>query len=239
MERDPLHDSVDRLLTERCTRKHVMDIEGGAPAGALWNALVELGLPDALVPEARGGAGLGLEDVTSVLLACGAHALPLPLAQTMVARAALASAGHEAPEGPIAISGEDLGEGVEIVCPRVPFGCTAEWVLVPSKGAALLLPVREASVRLTAIPRSLEADLRWEDHLGALRLEGEVRPAEFLEVRMNVEGKEIAFPTGRGGEFYLENIRPQKIALQLDYVRHHSFLIDLKILFKTAILLFK
>ncbi len=35
-----------------------------------------------------------------------------------------------------------------------------------------------------------------------------VRPAEFLEVRMTVAGKDIVFPTGRRGEFYLENVAP-------------------------------
>ena len=33
---------------------------------------------------------------------------------------------------------------------------------------------------------------------------------------------------------YLEKIRPQKIRLQLDYVRRRSFLVDLRILFKTV-----
>jgi len=35
-----------------------------------------------------------------------------------------------------------------------------------------------------------------------------VRPAEFLEVRMKVAGNDIVFPTGRKGEFYLENLAP-------------------------------
>jgi len=41
-----------------------------------------------------------------------------------------------------------------------------------------------------------------------LKLEGETKPVEFHEVRLDVEGKGISFPTGKGGEFYLENIAP-------------------------------
>lgn len=35
-----------------------------------------------------------------------------------------------------------------------------------------------------------------------------VQPVEFQEVHLDVEGREITFPTSRGGEFYLENIKP-------------------------------
>lgn len=37
-----------------------------------------------------------------------------------------------------------------------------------------------------------------------------LEPVEFYEVKMNVDGKEIVFPTGKGGEIYLEMILPQK-----------------------------
>lgn len=42
----------------------------------------------------------------------------------------------------------------------------------------------------------------------SVRAGAAVRPAEFLDVRVNVGGKDIAFPTGRKGEFYLENVPP-------------------------------
>lgn len=38
---------------------------------------------------------------------------------------------------------------------------------------------------------------------------------------------------------YMEKIRPKKIELQLEYVKNRSFLLDLKIIFKTLIKLFK
>lgn len=37
---------------------------------------------------------------------------------------------------------------------------------------------------------------------------------------------------------YMENIRPEKIRLQLEYIKKHSFLLDLKIIFKTIFKIF-
>lgn len=42
----------------------------------------------------------------------------------------------------------------------------------------------------------------------SIRRDGETVPAEYLEVRMRVDGEKIVFPTGKGGEFYLENVPP-------------------------------
>jgi len=39
-------------------------------------------------------------------------------------------------------------------------------------------------------------------------IDGELKAAEYLEVRLMAEGKEVVFPTGRGGEFYLEDLPP-------------------------------
>jgi outer membrane usher protein FimD/PapC len=41
-----------------------------------------------------------------------------------------------------------------------------------------------------------------------MRRDGEWKPAEYAEVRLPAEGKEIAFPTGKGGEFYVEDLGP-------------------------------
>lgn len=41
-----------------------------------------------------------------------------------------------------------------------------------------------------------------------IRVDGEVKPVEFHEVKMRVDGEETTFPTGTGGELYLENLHP-------------------------------
>ncbi len=50
-----------------------------------------------------------------------------------------------------------------------------------------------------------------------IKINGDVKPAEFYEVRMMVEGKEIVFPTGKDGEFYLENIQWGGYTASLNY----------------------
>ena len=106
MNEDLLADAFAQLLRSHCTAQTVRAIEAGDrdKADRLWQEIVAAGYPDALLPEAQGGAGLGLRDVFALLLQCGAHALPLPLGETMVARAMLARAGARLPPGPLALA---------------------------------------------------------------------------------------------------------------------------------------
>jgi acyl-CoA dehydrogenase len=92
-----------QLLADRCTPDVVRSIERGESTDALWRDLVESGFVDALVPEAQEGAGLSLNQVLPLVQACGYHALPLPFAQTMVARAVLAHAGRPWPDTAITL----------------------------------------------------------------------------------------------------------------------------------------
>jgi outer membrane usher protein FimD/PapC len=41
-----------------------------------------------------------------------------------------------------------------------------------------------------------------------VKVDGKIRPVEYHEIRTMVSGKELSFPTGKGGEFYLENLPP-------------------------------
>lgn len=93
------------LLAARCTPEVVRLIESGTSASAntLWQDLEDSGFLDALVPEDQGGAGLALREVLGLVQACGQHALPLPFAETMAARAVCALAGQAAPIGPLAL----------------------------------------------------------------------------------------------------------------------------------------
>lgn len=93
-----------QLLADNCTPDVVRAIEGGGSPDALWSTLLESGFADALVPEAQGGAGLAFADVLPLVQACGFHAVPLPFAQTMAARAVLAHAGSAWPAGSITLA---------------------------------------------------------------------------------------------------------------------------------------
>jgi outer membrane usher protein len=51
-----------------------------------------------------------------------------------------------------------------------------------------------------------------------------IKPLEYIEFKLRVEGKELLSPTGKGGEFYLENIKPGKYRGELRYLdKDYSF----------------
>ena len=64
----------------------------------------DAGLPLAWVPEKLGGAGASLADGFAILGAAGRYALPVPLAETLLAGWLLARAGIEAPAGAMTVA---------------------------------------------------------------------------------------------------------------------------------------
>jgi acyl-CoA dehydrogenase len=147
------------VLTDHCTLQTVREIEGGRPADSLWEAIEASGFADALVAEADGGAGLMLSEVFPLFELCGAFVVPVPLAETMVARSRLARAGLRRPGGSMALAHGRLQADGTLVCDRVTFGRVADWVLVAQGAACVLLPADAAS--LTAAVSSLDVTLSW------------------------------------------------------------------------------
>ena len=82
-------EALEALLADHCTPAVVRQIESGGSGADLWRLLDESGFADSLLPE----AGLSLADVAPMLFVTGRHVLPVPLAQTMFARAVLRMAG--------------------------------------------------------------------------------------------------------------------------------------------------
>ena len=103
-----MHDEVAAAFTawlaDVCPPAVVRAIEAGGTSATLWDRIESSGWLDALVPEAQGGAGLSLAAVRPLVQACGAHSVPLPLAETLVARAELARAGRAAAGGPLSLA---------------------------------------------------------------------------------------------------------------------------------------
>ncbi|MBL9070582.1 MAG: acyl-CoA dehydrogenase [Sphingopyxis sp.] len=111
----------ERMIADLSPPATVRAIEAGESADALWNGIAGSGFLDALVPEDRGGAGLPLAEVCALWQALGRHAVPLPVGETMIARALL----PDAPEGPIALA--TVGAAGETI---VPFGRVARDILL-------------------------------------------------------------------------------------------------------------
>ncbi len=138
-------DALRDLLNDRCTLRHVRDIEAGQPARALWDALEGSGFADALLPESQGGAGLALADAFPLFELCGSFALPVPLAETMVARSFLSASGVAPPPGSIALARLQPNDDGSAICERVAFGRTADWVLATQDDGCMLLSTAYAN----------------------------------------------------------------------------------------------
>ena len=101
---DELASAFDTWLADVCPPAVVRAIDAGGSSATLWRQIESSGYLDALVPEDQGGAGLALAAVRPLVQACGAHAVPVPFAETMVARAELARAGRATEDGPLALA---------------------------------------------------------------------------------------------------------------------------------------
>jgi alkylation response protein AidB-like acyl-CoA dehydrogenase len=128
-------DAVADLLSGQCPPGVVRAAWEAAP-GALdrgpWEALVEMGVRDVLVPEARGGLGLDERSLVPILVETGRAALPHPVVDTAMVAAPL---GVEA-----SLVATDLGG------PLVPCAADADALLLRDGGRLVVVP--QAAVEL-------------------------------------------------------------------------------------------
>lgn len=105
-----LIDTIDRVCEEHCTRALRSAAGNGRWPEALWQALDEVGLVRAALPESAGGPGLEFADAMVALRRTAYHAVPLPLAETMLAGRLLVAAGLEVPDGPLTVAPVAAGD---------------------------------------------------------------------------------------------------------------------------------
>jgi len=168
-----LLNTVDRIGEERCPRALRESAEAGEWPAALWQALEEIGLTKATLPEAAGGSGLEFGDAMLALRRSAYHALPVPLAETMIAGRLLAACGMEVPEGAITVASGDAK--------RVPWGNQCRHVVRVSGDAVFLhegFAVSGVEKNLAGEPR---AALDFKSHAAKAILKG-------AEERLLLEG---------------------------------------------------
>jgi len=102
--RDLVREAAERLFEKHCSAQTMRRADGGEFPRELWRALTDAGYATALVPESAGGAGLEMADALSLLISAGRHAVPAPLAETMLAGWILSAAGLGVPEGPLTVA---------------------------------------------------------------------------------------------------------------------------------------
>lgn len=97
-EQDLLRQEVRKFLDASAPMEQVRKI-ADTPEGfsrALWKQMGELGWLGLTIPEAHGGAGLGMVDLVVVLEETGRTLFPSPLLATTLAASAIRDAGSEA-----------------------------------------------------------------------------------------------------------------------------------------------
>ncbi|SEQ73488.1 acyl-CoA dehydrogenase family protein [Thalassovita taeanensis] len=88
-----LTDQLSRLLEASVDAPLLAKIEKGTAGSALNDAVAELGLDMALVPEDKDGAGLDWSDAAPLFEVLGYYAAPVDLGEQIIAQWALAQAG--------------------------------------------------------------------------------------------------------------------------------------------------
>ena len=102
-----------QVLTDRCTnaRQQQVEADGDRFDRELWTELGSLGLLGLPLPEEHGGAGLGVLEMTTLLVEAGRVVAPVPLASHLAAAMTVAEHGDDAQRAawlPDAAGGEAL-----------------------------------------------------------------------------------------------------------------------------------
>ncbi len=173
-------ETARRIFGDVCDPQAVNRAVDEAWMAPAWSALEEAGLPLAWVPEALGGSGAGLADGFAVLREAGRAAVPLPVAETLLAGWLLAQAGIAAPKGVMSCGPAREGDRIVLAgdgtlrgrLRAVPFAKGAEHLAVLAKreGGGAVVALVAARDALVDDGGSLAGD-----PLNPLRLGG-VRP---------------------------------------------------------------
>lgn len=152
-------DALGQLLTDQCTPDTVRQLEAQPRVDhPLWQAIEASGFADALRPEAQGGAGLSLREAYPLIELCGHHAMPYPLAETLLGRGLLAASGLPCPEGALAFArARPDAEGLRTAGVRGARLATS--ALVSLNGQTRCLPLSQARLEDDVFP--LDAGLLW------------------------------------------------------------------------------
>ena len=111
---DLLRETATRLFAELCEPSVLRAAEHGVWPEAAWTALEEAGFTKAMAPESAGGFGIAPADALSLLKVAGEYALPVPLAETMLASWMLAEAGLDIPDGVLTVAPNPAGDSLTL-----------------------------------------------------------------------------------------------------------------------------
>ncbi len=169
-----LVETIDRLCADQADRDARERAEQGHWPAGLWSAFVEIGLTRCLLPEAQGGSGLELASALRALRRTAYHAVPLPLAEAMIATRLLQAAGLDVPDGVLAVG----ALGADALLPRVAWGDQCDFLV-----AAESQPGGESIALYRGTPRVVR---------GERNLAGEPRPTLGVDTMQRIASAPLA-----------------------------------------------
>ena len=175
-----LRETANRVFQACCGTDVSRSADSGAWPTAAWDAVAEAGLHRALLPEDAGGYGVSVADALSLLRVAAEHAVPLPLAETMLAHFLLGAGGLAVPDGPLTVAPVVAGEALTLTpdgtvrgeVSRIPWGHDV--------AAAAVLAMRGTETWVALVPRS------------AWTCDTEQNVAREPRDRLRIDGKAVA-----------------------------------------------
>ncbi len=145
-------EALDTLLRDHASPAAVRRIEAGGDPDGLWQGVAGAGFLELMSPEPAGGAALALHELYPIVELIGRHAVPLPLADAIAARA-LVAAGTPLPDTPLALASH-LSRDAQgaLVLARVPLGDRAQHLLAADGEHLLLIDAQAADRQSEADP---------------------------------------------------------------------------------------
>ncbi len=182
-----LAEMTARLLSRIADDATIRAARVGTWSHEAWKAAVEQGLPLALV-EGEQGFGVPLVEGLALIGLFGRHALPLPLAETMIGNALLARAGLPVAEGVLALVPQGAGislrrDGADWhatgTADRIAWGRDAAALVIEDEGRIALVTsgfqIVERGENMAGMPRDrivVDAPAHAASSTGASLLEG-------------------------------------------------------------------
>lgn len=155
-------DAVEKILSDHCTPAVVRSIEHGAPVTALWSTLSDADFLDLMAAEDAGGAAVTLDLLFPIFTSLGRYAVPVPVGQTIAARALLADSSVPVPKGMVTLAGSARRDrDGSVTAPMTAFGLLSDFALVNLGGHLLVCDVRLATRTPCGGRGSLCAALHW------------------------------------------------------------------------------
>lgn len=177
-------EQADRLFAQHIDKKVLSAADAGHWPDAPWRAVEDAGLPLALVPEMKGGAGLAPDVAGNLIRRSAYHSVPLPLAETIMANALWTDAGGEViagavtlapvnPQDRITLVSSSTGVTLQGVARHVAWGKQAPTTLVLARdanGEAFLCRVPIDQTRTNKTRRNVAYEPREDVDFGGVQL---------------------------------------------------------------------